>query len=116
MLQTVPGSLPKSCKKPVPLAMRKHAENAWLRQTVRDSLPKSCRKTVRLTLCRYGPATGLRHGLRRGLPAVREAAVWLTLCLQQAVREQRDQQVEKLRAKYGPKVQTLQDRLLRAQQ
>ncbi len=36
--------------------------------------------------------------------------------LQQSQREQRDQQVEKLRAKYGPKLQTLQDRLLRAQQ
>jgi hypothetical protein len=34
---------------------------------------------------------------------------------QQAAREARDQQVEKLRAKYAPKLQTLEDRLRRAQ-
>lgn len=38
------------------------------------------------------------------------------LRLQQAAREQRDAQTGKLRAKYAPKLQTLNDRLLRAQQ
>ncbi len=36
--------------------------------------------------------------------------------LQQGLREQRDAAVEKLRAKYAPKIATLQDRLMRAQQ
>jgi hypothetical protein len=36
--------------------------------------------------------------------------------LQQAVREQRDLQMEKLRAKYAPKLKILQDRELRARQ
>jgi hypothetical protein len=38
------------------------------------------------------------------------------LRLQQAAREQRDAQTEKLRARYAPKLQTLNDRLMRARQ
>lgn len=38
------------------------------------------------------------------------------LRLQQAAREQRDAQTAKLRARYAPKLQTLNDRLMRAQQ
>jgi len=85
-------------------------------EATRAAFFKSCTRSFADMVFRTASLKLLRSPQFKQVSKVGESERDFRLRLQQSAREQRDEQVEKLRNKYAPKVAALRDRISRAEQ